>query len=243
MEETYFKIKNIPAVVYGGDAEKAYIFIHGKCSCKEEARAFAEIAVPKGFQVIGADLPEHGERKGETGTFDPWHAVPELREVMEYAEKRCKHISLRANSIGAWFSMLAFRGKPLEKSLFVSPILDMEKLIRDMMLWANVTEAELEEKGEIQTSFGETLSWKYYQYAQNHPIAEWSCPTAILYAGRDNLTERETVDTFVRRFGCAFSIMEDGEHWFHTPEQLEILNRWTDAQTDRTTASDTPDIY
>lgn len=36
----------------------------------------------------------------------------------------------------------------------------MEKLITDMMLWADVTEQELFDKQEIETSFGETLSWK-----------------------------------------------------------------------------------
>ena len=32
--------------------------------------------------------------------------------------------------------------------------------IADMMIWANVTEDELKEKKEIQTTFGETLSFK-----------------------------------------------------------------------------------
>ena len=131
-----------------------------------------------------------------------------------------------ANSIGAYFSLLAFREARPEKSLFVSPILDMEKLIRDMMGWAGVTEEQLQEAGEIPTAFGETLSWEYLNYAVEHRITGWDSPTAILYAGQDPLAARETVADFARRFGCAVTVMENGEHWFHTEEQLAVLNAW-----------------
>ncbi len=52
--------------------------------------------------------------------------------------------------------MQAFAGEPFEKALFVSPVLDMEQLIRNMMLWAGAAvdqplvpqhEAGEEEKG------------------------------------------------------------------------------------------------
>ena len=41
----------------------------------------------------------------------------------------------------------------IQKAFFISPIVDMEKLITDMMKWANVTEQELESKGIIHTDF------------------------------------------------------------------------------------------
>jgi len=66
---------------------------------------------------LSIDLPEHGERKRGADSFDPWHVVPELLSVMEYIEGQWTHISLFANSIGAWFSMLGFENEPLEKSL------------------------------------------------------------------------------------------------------------------------------
>ena len=226
MKETVIQIGQIPAVLYGENADKVYLFVHGKCGYKEEAQDFAEIVCPSGWQVLGIDLPEHGSRKGETGAFDPWHVVPELQTVREYARTHWNRIALRANSIGAWFSMLAFQEEPLEQCLFVSPILDMGQLIGRMMQWAGVTEAELEARETIETSFGETLSWRYYQYAKAHPIESWPWPTAILYAGQDNLTPRQEVDGFVERFSCDLTVMEDGEHWFHTPEQLEVLHRW-----------------
>lgn len=223
---TQFMVHHIPVVLHGDSSEKLFLYIHGKMGRKEEAARIAEIVCPKGYQVLGIDLPGHGERTGEMERFVPWEVVPELQAVYANTQKRWKKISLYANSIGAYFSLLALRDAKLEKSLFVSPILDMEKLIRDMMGWAGVTQEQLKESGEIPTAFGETLSWKYLTYGLEHRITKWDSPTAILYAGQDHLTERETVNIFTKRFGCTVTVMENGEHWFHTEEQMAVLDAW-----------------
>ena len=226
MKEERFIIQNVPSILYGDSSESLFLYIHGKMGCKEEAARFAEIVCPKGYQVLSIDLPGHGERTGEMERFVPWEVVPELQAVYGFARQRWKKISLYANSIGACFSLLAFREAKLEKSLFVSPILDMEKLIRAMMGWAGVTQEQLKAAGEIPTAFGETLSWKYLTYVAERRITKWDSPTAILYAGQDHLTAWETVDDFARRFGCTVTVMENGEHWFHTEEQLAVLDAW-----------------
>lgn len=232
MTEQRFMLDRVPAVLYGAEADSVWLYIHGKNGCKEEAEAFAEIACPKGWQVLAIDLPEHGERKNLPETFTPWDVVPELKRLLACVRARWTRAALRCTSLGAWFALLAFGGERLERALFVSPVLDMERLIRDMMGWAGVSEARLEAEGEVPTGFGETLSWRYLQYARAHPVKEWSTPTAILYAGRDNLTGRETVEAFVRDFGCGLTVMEDGEHWFHTPEQLAVLKDWEETTTE-----------
>ena len=231
MKEKQIAVQEIPAVLYGDSSEKLFLYIHGKMGCKEEAARFAEIVCPKGYQVLSMDLPGHGERTGEMERFVPWEVVPELQTVYGFARQRWKKISLYGSSIGAYFSLLAFRAAKLEKSLFVSPILDMEKLIRDMMGWAGVTREQLQQAGEIPTAFGETLSWKYLTYAEEYRITKWDRPTAILYAGQDHLTARKTVDDFARQFGCAVTVMENGEHWFHTEEQLSVLDAWLQNET------------
>lgn len=231
MENIHFQIEHIPAILLGEAADKIYLFVHGKCGNKEEAEHFAEIVSPKGWQVLSIDLPEHGERGFEKGTFDPWHVVPELQSIMLYLKPRWKKIGLRANSIGAWFCILAYDDEAFENCLFVSPILDMERLIRDMMKQACVSEELLQQKQEIKTDFGETLSWKYLTYVKEHPIMKWDSPTEILYAGNDNLTKRCAVDDFCARFHSNLSVMENGEHWFHTQEQLAFLEMWTNNHT------------
>lgn len=225
-----FLIGHIPAILCGAESDKVFLFIHGKDGCKEEAAAFADSASRSGWQVLGIDLPEHGERKNGGVQMLPWNAVPELQTLMVYAKQHWKNIAVRANSIGAWFSMLSFAGEPIHKCLFVSPILDMEKLIKNMMRWAQVTEERLQKEGQIQTSFGETLSWEYLSYVRSHPISSWNAPTSILYAGQDNLTDRATVEDFAKRHHANLTVMENGEHWFHTPEQLAFLKQWTETE-------------
>lgn len=133
------------------------------------------------------------------------------------------------HSIGAYFAMLAFAAP--DRALLVSPILDMEGLILTMMGWAGVTEEQLRKQGEIATSLGQTLSWKYLRWVREHPVHDWTCPVRILYGSRDNMTSRRTMDEFVRRHGAKLTVMEGGEHWFHTPEQSAVLQKWEETET------------
>lgn len=110
----------------GEQSDKLFLFVHGQDGNKEESKAFADVAWPIGWQVLGIDLPGHGERVDASDTFDPWHAVPELHQVMQYAKKGWSQVAVRANSIGSYFSLLAFSGEWLEQCLLVSPLVDME---------------------------------------------------------------------------------------------------------------------
>lgn len=226
MENRKLTIDKIPAVLYGAVSEKCFLYIHGKLGFKEEAESFAEIAGVKGWQVLSIDLPEHGERKQEKDRFNPWCAVPELKTVLQYIQQHFKTVGLRANSIGAWFAMQSFDGSEFERCLFVSPVLDMEKLIQNMMQWADVSEERLKKESLVPTDIGETLSWKYYEYAKAHPIMEWRCRIDILYASNDNMTTQKTVDEFTEKCHSSITVMENGDHWFHTSEQLAVLNQW-----------------
>jgi pimeloyl-ACP methyl ester carboxylesterase len=108
---------------------------------------------------------------------------------------------------------------------FISPIVDMEQLILNMMSWAGTTEKELKEKGVIPTSLGVDLSWDYLCYVREHP-ASWTVPTRILYGSRDNLTSHETITAFAKAHGSELTVMNGGEHWFHTDEQMRFLDNW-----------------
>ena len=115
-------------------------------------------------------------------------------------------------------------------AFFISPVVDMERLITDMMSWAGVTEEELKTRGTIGTSFGEDLSWEYLCYVREHPT-EWTVPTDILYGSRDNLTSLETMTSFARKHNAGLTVMEGGEHWFHTEEQMAFLDKWIREKT------------
>mgnify|MGYP002531177053 CR=1 FL=1 len=225
MKTQKLEISGIPALLYGEESRKVYLYVHGKMGSKEEALAFAEQACPAGYQVLAIDLPEHGERKNGPERLLPWVVVPELQFMNQYARVHWRQVSLRATSIGAWFSMLALQEKALRRALFVSPIVDMEDLIGRMMQQANVTEEQLKAAGEIPTTFGETLSWPYLCWVREHPL-HWKVPTQVLYADTDPLTGHTAMEQFRQQTGAHLTILEGGEHWFHTETQLAALQSW-----------------
>lgn len=219
----------VPYVRYGETSDQVCLFLHGQCGYKEEAERFAQIAVPKGWQVVGIDLPEHGQRQGQPERLLPWVVVPELRQVWGELEQRWQRFALRANSIGAWFTLLALAGKPVERCLFVSPVVDMENMIQNMMTWAGVTEERLQAEGEIPTEMGQTLSWDYLTYVRQHPVHALCPHTEILYGDRDDLVPQPVVERFAQGEGANLTVVPGGEHWFHTPEQLAVLGQWEES--------------
>ena len=225
MKTERFTLKNIPLLLIGEPSRKVYLYVHGKNGSKEEALDFAELACPAGSQVLALDLPEHGERKNAPERLLPWVVLPELQLIYQYAKVHWRSVSLRATSIGAWFSMLALQAKPLRSALLLSPVVDMEDLITNMMQWANVSEAQLKEEGEVSTDFDETLSWQYLCWVREHPY-RWKVPTQVLYGAKDNLTSRAVLEQFKQRTGAHLTIMVEGEHWFHTELQLAVLQEW-----------------
>lgn len=215
-----------PYLCYGQTSDQVCLFLHGQSGHKEEGERFAQIANPKGWQVVAIDLPQHGQRQGGAEPFLPWVVVPELEQVWQELQGRWKRIALRANSIGAWLAMLALAGKPVDTCLFVSPVVDMENLIQTMMTWAGVTEERLEREREIPTDFGQTLSWDYLKYVRQHPVHALSAHTNILYGDQDNLVPQPVVECFARAEGAHLTVYPGGEHWFHTPEQMKVMGTW-----------------
>lgn len=218
-------IGNTPITIYGERAEQAFLFVHGQGGNRAEGERFARVAVPKGWQVLSVDLPEHGGRRDDA-KFLPWEVVPELQAVLREMKTRWKHIGIRANSIGAWFSLLAFREERMEKCLLVSPLIDMEVMIAGMMRAAGVTEQRLAEEKEIATGWGQTLSWEYLQWARRHPVSAICETTDILRGAADEMIPQETIDRFMRDHACTLRVLPGGEHWFHTEEQLAFMQTW-----------------
>lgn len=224
MKTQKFMLGDIPAILWGEDSNRVYVNVHGKMSRKEFAESFAAIAETKGYQTLSFDLPEHGERT-DSKRCDVWDGVSDLRTISDYAFANWERVSLYACSIGAYFSLNAYNTMPFEKALFQSPIVDMERLVKNMMLWSGVTEAELESKKEIPSPV-DTLRWDYYQYIISHPITQWNIPTAILYGGKDNLQPEESVRAFAEKFGCSLTVSENSEHPFMAQSDALIVENW-----------------
>lgn len=189
------EIGSTPALLSGPESESVFLFVHGLHGNKEESIPFAEVAVPLRYQVLGIDLPL--ERK-------PWEVLPLLCEVRDYLYGKWRNVSIRANSIGAWFSLLSFQERKVEQALFVSPLLDMRKFIEEQP----------------------TREEDYYGWVLEHPVTRWETPTYILRPEVDSVVSEESVRDFIWQHNCRLTVMREGEHWFHTSEQLSFLREW-----------------
>lgn len=193
--------------------KRLIIYVHGKGGSAAEAEHYRSVF--SDCDVIGFDYRSQ----------NPWEAKEEFPKFFDSVAGGYDSVILVANSIGAFFSMCSLADKKIEKAMLISPIVNMEKLIADMMIWANVTEDELKRRKEIPTDFGETLSWDYLCYVRENPI-EWLIPTRILYGENDSLTSFETMSEFAARINAPLTVMKGGEHWFHTDEQMAFLDNW-----------------
>lgn len=221
-------IENIPAIIWGKKSNKIIVAVHGNMSSKSDIpiEILAEEAILEGYQVLSFDLPEHGDRKAAPELCKVQNCVQELGKIMEAAKKNSNEISLFACSIGAYFSLLAYKDVQLKQSLFLSPVVDMSRIIDNMMKWFHVSCEQLKSEQEVATPTGNKLYWDYYCYVQENPIEQWNSPTNILYGKDDNICEIDVLSAFSKKFNCGMEIMEHGEHYFHTPEQLDFFRQW-----------------
>ena len=189
------------------------LYIHGKGGSAEESDHYKPLF--PNCKVVELDYK----------TFTPWETGKEILKAVESLHTQYKKIVLIANSIGAFFSMNAGIDGMISRAYFISPIVNMERLILDMMAFANITEKELAQRGFVSTSFGEDLTWDYLCYVREHPIS-WSVPTKILYGSSDHLIDYKTVQAFAHAHDAELTVMEEGEHWFHTDDQMKFLDNW-----------------
>ncbi|MGI6180888.1 MAG: alpha/beta hydrolase [Agathobaculum sp.] len=193
--------------------KKLVIYIHGRGGSAAEAARYQPLFPDA--DVIGFAYQAQ----------NPWQAAEEFPRFVDTYRKIYDVVWMIANSIGAFFALSALDQKRIDRAFLISPVVDMERLIGDMMDWAGVSEEQLEKQREITTDFGEILSWDYLRYVRSHPI-RWDVPTSILHGERDHLTSQETIFAFAEKFSAKLTVMQGGEHWFHTEKQLQFLDDW-----------------
>ena len=193
------------------------LYVHGKGGNAAESGHYRQLFPD--CDVMGLDY------QGSA----PWEAGKEILEAVSRLKREYETITLIANSIGAYFCMRAGIDGLLQRAFFISPIVDLERLILEMMARAQVTEAGLEAAGVIRTDFGEALSWDYLCDVRAHPL-RWQVPTEILWGSRDDLTSFESIEAFAGEHKARLTVMEGGEHWFHTQAQMRFLDEWIKAR-------------
>lgn len=229
---TIHTIPAIPAILWSPqttpETQTLYLAIHGDQSHKEDAAItiFAQAAAARGHRTLSFDLPAHGDRQADPRPCKVQEATEDLTQILRYARTLAPKISLFACSIGAYFALQAYAKESLQKALFLSPLVDMQRMIENMMHWFDITPARLQDEQQIETPI-QPLYWDYYQYVLSHPV-EWHTPTAILCGENDTVVQRDTIDAFVQRTGASLTVQPGGEHYFHTAPQLAFFQSWAE---------------
>ncbi len=222
-------VSGIPAILWGDKSEKMFIAVHGNMSSKDDEciTMLAENVLSAGYQVLSFDLPEHGERNNDLDYIcNAQNCVRDLNIIKEYAYSVSADVSLFACSMGAYFSLVAFQDGLLDKCLFLSPVLNMERIINNLMSAFDVSEEKLKSEKEILLPIGQKLYWDYYCFVKSNKITSWEHETEILSGSEDDLCESDVLEDFVKNHKCYLTVMQGAEHYFHTSEQLDFFRTW-----------------
>ena len=93
------------------------IYVHGKGGNAEEAKHYQPLFPDS--DVIGFDY--HAQT--------PWEAKEKLPRFFDLHSEGYDSVALIANSIGAFLSMHSLAEKKISQAMFISPIVNMERLI------------------------------------------------------------------------------------------------------------------
>lgn len=192
---------------------EAVLYIHGKGGSSSEAEHYRPLFPSS--EVVGVDYD----------VSSPQNAVKTIRGCAKKLSLSYDKITLIANSIGAYFTMISGVDEYISRAYFISPVVEMESLITDMMKASGVTEEELSEKGTVVMPSGDTLSWEYLCFVRDHPVV-WNAPTDVLYGEKDALVSYKSVYAFSVKHYASLTVMKNGEHWFHTEEQMRFTDNW-----------------
>lgn len=227
MELEKIRIDGIPAILWGKKTDRIIIACHGSHSSKIDDCMWilAQEAISKGYQVLSFDLPQHGERVYETDFIMPDECVKELHAMYDFASSRNQKVSLFGCSMGAYFELLAFSDLPIENVWFLSPVTDMERIIHNLMAYCRITEEQFKKLVYVDNDI-EPLYYPYYEYVHAHPIVKWNHRTHILRGENDTMCEYEAMKDFCDTYSAELTVQPDGEHWFHTEEELAYFRSW-----------------
>ena len=182
-----------------------------------------DVIASQGDQLITFDLPTHGNRQDDKA-FNPIEASPEVRMFAQLAHSQSTEIGLRAHSIRAYFSLCDTSAGTFERVWLVSPLLDLEYYIWDMMAEYSVTDEQLEAQTVIDTPRG-VLDWPYLRFVEEHP-AKLDTPIWIIRGDQDEVVPLGALSRFVGAPGVELVQVEGGKHFLGRPPYLDTLVAW-----------------
>lgn len=154
------------------------------------------------------------------------YKIVNKRQVKRYKDHKAEYLYQLPQLKGKSAAIQAFQNTKPDICLLVSPVLDMEDMISNMMLQAQVTEEQLKERQEIKTETGVVLSWKYLCWVREYPVKSICKETNILYGTQDEMIPYKIVKKFSEENNCRLNFVENGQHWLHTDREVAAMRKW-----------------
>ena len=220
-----FVLDVIPALRWGKPGGRAVVGVHGQFSNKLDPvmAQCGEVIASRGDQLITFDLPTHGDRRDDK-VFNAMVTSPEVRAFAQLARSQSTEVGLLASSIGAYFSLCDTPTGTFERAWLVSPLIDLEYYIRDVMAEHSVTDEQLEAETVIDTPRA-VLEWPYLRFVEEHP-ARLDIPSWTIRGDQDEVVPLDALSRFVSAPGVELVQIEGGQHFLGQPPHLETVVAW-----------------
>lgn len=220
-----FTLNGIPALRWGEPGGRAVVGVHGKFANKFDPimALCGEVIASQGDQLITFDLPTHGDRNDDK-KFNAMAASPEVLAFTQLARSQSTEVSLLANSIGAYFSLCDTPAGTFKHAWLVSPLIDLEYYIRDVMAEYLVTEEQLAAETVIDTPRA-VLEWSYLRFVQEHP-PRLDIPCWIIRGDQDEMVPLNAISRFLKTPGCELVQIEGGRHFLGQLPYLNTVITW-----------------
>lgn len=193
---------------------KVIVYIHGLKGNAKEIENFSYLN--EDYVLVGLDYIDG----------NPWELKETIKNEFINITKGFKEVYVIANSIGALYTFDYLYKLNIKKAFFISPLLNMHQIIKNMMKDNNISEELLKEKQFITLNDGTMLSHEYYAHTRQMN-KNWNIPTEILYGDKDELVDLKSVIAFLRKYpNSKLTISKESGHYFHTPNDLEIIKNW-----------------
>ena len=192
--------------------DSCIVYIHGLHGDSAEADFYSFLL--NKYDVIGLDYKDG----------NPWEVKDKIIHEFNEIAKKYKSIYIIANSIGSFYTYRYLSSFKIEKAFFISPLVDMKAMIEGLMKQYKISLDILKTRKIISFDNGQTLSYDFYESLKEKD--NWNIKTHILYGEKDKIVDKDSIFNFVVHHNSSLTIMENGEHYFHTPSQLRFIKKW-----------------
>ena len=192
---------------------KAYIYVHGKYGSSEEASFYKDYLEEEVISFSYLD------------DESPYLIKERLRSLFDEIKKSYDEVNVIANSIGCYYAYVSLFDKEVNKTMFISPFVHLEKYIDMVMARFNISLSKLEEEKHIVLEGYEPLDYIFYKFVKENK-AKYQKKINVIYGLEDNLVSYEDIASFVKENDVILTTVEKGKHFFKDDFEIKALKEW-----------------